>query len=159
MPHLIISAFDASKTHGAATFFTDRILPTHLQVCVIVIPYKSIWGSSSRRSSATLAVLVVLAVCAGLVGCFFVVLLTKGVSNEIRLRAQLLQQHEARKEAEIKCSQKSIVFASMSHDLRTPLAAIIGLIDICLCEAGESTELESNLLQMKSCAENLLGKE
>eukprot|EP00250_Pteridium_aquilinum_P016449 c23106_g1_i1 orf=2167-4776(+) len=93
----------------------------------------------------------------GIVGCFFVMLLTKGVSNEMRLRAALIQQLEETKRAETKSSHKSLVFANMSHDLRTPLAAILGLIDLCLCDASEFSELGSNLLQMKSCATNLLG--
>lgn len=113
---------------------------------------------TERRSHTTLAVLVALATCMGLVGCFFVILLTKGVSNEMRLRAALIQQLEETKSAETKSSHKSLVFANMSHDLRTPLAAILGLIDLCLSDASECLELETNLLQMKSCASNLLGK-
>jgi signal transduction histidine kinase len=127
------------------------------QVFVMVLPRNSIWGPTDSRSHVALASLVVLATCVGMVGCFFILVLTKGVSNEIQLRAALFQQLEATKEAESKNSHKSIVFASMSHDLRTPLAAILGLIDLCLCDATESSELESNLFHMKSCATNLLG--
>lgn len=126
-------------------------------VCVVIIPHESIWQMTERRSHTTLAVLVALATCMGLVGCFFVILLTKGVSNEMRLRAALIQQLEETKSAETKSSHKSLVFANMSHDLRTPLAAILGLIDLCLSDASECLELETNLLQMKSCASNLLG--
>lgn len=130
----------------------------HLQVCVVLIRRDSVWGPSDKRSHTILALLLIVAICVGLVGCFFIVLLTKRVSNEMRLRAALIQQLEATKQAENKSSHKSIVFASMSHDLRTPLAAILGLIDLCLCDAVESSELESNLSQMKSCATNLLGE-
>ncbi|CAM6028318.1 unnamed protein product [Sphagnum balticum] len=126
-------------------------------VFVMVLPRNSIWGPTDSRSHVALASLVVLATCVGMVGCFFILVLTKGVSNEIQLRAALFQQLEATKEAESRNSHKSIVFASMSHDLRTPLAAILGLIDLCLCDATESSELESNLFHMKSCATNLLG--
>ncbi|MCO5557036.1 hypothetical protein L7F22_010591 [Adiantum nelumboides] len=126
-------------------------------VCVVVIPRHSIWRMTEKRNHITLAVLVALATCMGLVGCFFVILLTKGVSNEMRLRAALIQQLEETKSAETKSSHKSLVFANMSHDLRTPLAAILGLIDLCLSDAAEFSELETNLLQIKSCASNLLG--
>ncbi|CAK9221271.1 unnamed protein product [Sphagnum jensenii] len=126
-------------------------------VFVMVLPRNSIWGPTDSRSHVALASLVVLATCVGMVGCFFILVLTKGVSNEIQLRAALFQQLEATKQAESRNSHKSIVFASMSHDLRTPLAAILGLIDLCLCDATESSELESNLFHMKSCATNLLG--
>ncbi|KAL3697509.1 hypothetical protein R1sor_011585 [Riccia sorocarpa] len=126
-------------------------------VCVILIPRDSLWGSSDKQSHTIFALLLILAICVGLVGCLFIVLLTKGISNEKCLREALYQQEEATKEAENRSNQKSIVFASMSHDLRTPLAAILGLIDLCLCDAVGASELESNLSQMKSCATNLLG--
>ncbi|KAH7422043.1 hypothetical protein KP509_13G087900 [Ceratopteris richardii] len=136
-------------------------LPIHLSeetlVYVVVIPHNYIWNATEKRSHTMLAVLVALATCMGLVGCFFVVLLTKGVSNEMRLRAALIRQLEETKSAETRSSHKSLVFANMSHDLRTPLAAILGLIDLCLSDVMECSELETNLLQMKSCASNLLG--
>ncbi|KAI5083394.1 hypothetical protein GOP47_0003137 [Adiantum capillus-veneris] len=135
--------------------------PLHLAgatvVCTVILPYTSIWGLTERWSHITIAVLVALATTMGIVGCFFVILLTKGVSNEMRLRAALIQQLEETKRAETKSNHKSLVFANMSHDLRTPLAAILGLIDLCLCDAPEFSELGSNLIQMKSCATNLLG--
>lgn len=126
-------------------------------VCTVILPYTSLWGLTQRWSHITIAVLVALATTMGIVGCFFVMLLTKGVSNEMRLRAALIQQLEETKRAETKSNHKSLVFANMSHDLRTPLAAILGLIDLCLCDASEFSELGSNLVQMKSCATNLLG--
>ena len=129
-----------------------------MQVCTVIVPYHSVWGMTEKRSQMTLAVLIALGTCMGLVGCFFIILLTKGISNEMRLRASLIQQLEETKRAESKSNHKSLVFANMSHDLRTPLAAILGLIDLCLCDATELSELESNLIQMKSCATNLLGK-
>mgnify|MGYP000701069320 len=129
-----------------------------MQVCTVIVPYHSIWGMTEKRSQMTLAVLIALGTCMGLVGFFFIILLTKGISNEMRLRASLIQQLEETKRAESKSNHKSLVFANMSHDLRTPLAAILGLIDLCLCDATELSELESNLIQMKSCATNLLGK-
>ncbi|CAM6098136.1 unnamed protein product [Calypogeia fissa] len=125
-------------------------------VCVILVPRESIWGTSDRRSRVVFALLLALSLSVGFLGCFFIVLLTRGISSEMRLRAALIRQLEATKQAENKSSHKSIMFASMSHDLRTPLAAILGLIDLCLCDAMESSELESNLSQMKSCATNLL---
>lgn len=147
------------EIHGARYIIDSA--PLHLSgatlVCTVILPYTSVWGLTEKRSHITLAVLVALATSMGIVGCFFVMLLTKGVSNEMRLRAALIQQLEETKRAETKSSHKSLVFANMSHDLRTPLAAILGLIDLCLCDASEFSELGSNLIQMRSCATNLLG--
>ncbi|KAG6554359.1 hypothetical protein Mapa_004276 [Marchantia paleacea] len=154
-------SFQASSVKIDGTLYVLNSAPVQVAqstlVVVVLIPRDSVWGPSDKRSHTILALLLILAICVGLVGCFFIVLLTKGVSNEMRLRAALIQQLEATKQAENKSSHKSIVFASMSHDLRTPLAAILGLIDLCLCDAMEMSELESNLSQMKSCATNLLG--
>ncbi|MCO5560949.1 hypothetical protein L7F22_014569 [Adiantum nelumboides] len=147
------------EIHGARYVLDSA--PLHLGgatlVCTVVIPYTSIWGLTQKWSRITIAVLVALATTMGIVGCFFVILLTKGVSHEMRLRAALIQQLEETKRAETKSNHKSLVFANMSHDLRTPLAAILGLIDLCLCDASEFSEQGSNLIQMKSCATNLLG--
>ncbi|KAH7331864.1 hypothetical protein KP509_20G054200 [Ceratopteris richardii] len=167
MPHfpyistLEDESFTVNKLEIEGIQYTIDSGPLHLAgatlVCTVVLPYSSIWGLTQRWSHITLAVLVALATTMGIVGCFFVKLLTKGVSNEMRLRAALIQQLEETKRAETKSNHKSLVFANMSHDLRTPLAAILGLIDLCLSDASEFSELGSNLLQMKSCATNLLG--
>lgn len=127
------------------------------QVCVVLIPREGLLGMTDKRSHTVLALLLTLSICVGVLGCFFVALLTRGLTTEMHLRAALIKQLEATKQAENKSSHKSIMFASMSHDLRTPLAAILGLIDLCLCDTLEPSELESNLSQMKSCATNLLG--
>jgi signal transduction histidine kinase len=133
------------------------LIVSAVQVVVVIIPRDSLWGTSQRRSYEVLAVLLALSLSAGALGIFFIILLTRGITAELRLKNSLIRQQEATKEAENRSSHKSIMFASMSHDLRTPLAAILGLIDLCLCDVMESSELESNLSQMKTCATSLLG--
>ena len=72
------------------------------------------------------------------------------------LSLQNNQQKEHHQQSERKSNHKSIVFANMSHDLRTSLAAIIGLIDLCCYDAAKGSELEANLFQMNTCASDLL---
>lgn len=63
---------------------------------------------------------------------------------------------EVTQQAERKSMNKSIAFASASHDVRTSLAAITGLIDLSLNSISE-LEIHTNLEQMSSCASDLLG--
>ncbi|GKU99371.1 hypothetical protein SLEP1_g12230 [Rubroshorea leprosula] len=52
---------------------------------------------------------------------------------------------------------KSLAFASASHDIRTPLAAITELIRISKDEVLHGSNLKSNLKDMESCTKDLLG--
>ncbi|KAK1277687.1 Histidine kinase CKI1 [Acorus gramineus] len=73
------------------------------------------------------------------------------------LRASLVKQKEATQQAERKAVNKSIAFANASHDVRTLLAAISGLIELCRKDIGLQAELEESLKQMESCATDLMG--
>ncbi|GLJ41537.1 hypothetical protein SUGI_0859670 [Cryptomeria japonica] len=143
-----------------ASYIVDST-PIHLagttMVCVVIIPCKSIWGHMEKQGHTTLILLIILAACMLFISCAFIFLLTRAGNREMHLSAALIQQLDATKQAERKNNQKNIAFARMSHDLRTSLAAIIGLIDLCHYDVVEGSELEMNLLQMNSCANNLLG--
>lgn len=76
----------------------------------------------------------------------------------MHLCAALIKQMEATQQAERKSTNKSIAFAKASHDVRSSLAGIIGLIEICHNEVAPRSELEINLVQMESCTKDLLGK-
>lgn len=81
----------------------------------------------------------------------------RATRREILLSAALIKQMEATQQAERKSMNKSIAFASASHDVRTSLAAIAGLIDLSLSSVSPQEEIRTNLEQMSSCASNLLG--
>ncbi|GLJ40515.1 hypothetical protein SUGI_0835650 [Cryptomeria japonica] len=142
-----------------ASYIVDST-PIHLagttMVCVVIIPCKSIWGDMNEQGHTTLILLIILAACMFFISCVFAFFLTQAGNREMHLCTALIQQLEATEQAERKSNKKSIVFARMSHDLRTSLAAIIGLIGLCHYDAAEGSELEMNLLQMNSCASNLL---
>ncbi|KAL2644281.1 hypothetical protein R1flu_011868 [Riccia fluitans] len=109
-------------------------------VCVILIPRNSLWGGSDKQSHTIFALLLILAICVGVVGCLFIILLTKGISNEKRLREALFQQEEATKQAEIKSNLKSIVFARILNSI----------LDMSKIEAGklQLEEAEFDLLDV-----------
>ncbi|PNY15488.1 histidine kinase cki1-like protein [Trifolium pratense] len=71
---------------------------------------------------------------------------------------------EATEQAERKHMNKSLAFASASHDVRAYLAGLVGLIEMSsklLVSNSEldkpHSELETNLKQMDNCAQDLLG--
>lgn len=78
--------------------------------------------------------------------------------QETFLQANIIRLKDAVQQAERKSMNKSLAFASASHDVRTSLAGISGLIEICRSDVPLNSELDANLVQMNSCASKLLGK-
>ncbi|KAL5560994.1 hypothetical protein UlMin_030741 [Ulmus minor] len=75
----------------------------------------------------------------------------------MQLCSALIKQMEATEQAERKSMNKSLAFASASHDIRAALAGITGLIEICNEEAALLPELYiNNLRQMDACTKDLL---
>lgn len=70
--------------------------------------------------------------------------------NETKLMAVL------KDEADDKTASKSLFLATMSHDLRSPLHAIIGISDIMVAQRDISGNNRSMLLHIKSAGETLL---
>lgn len=85
-------------------------------------------------------------------------LLQSAQLHETFLRADLIKQKGIIQQAERKSMNKSLAFASASHDIRTSLAGIIGLIEICRGDTPQNSELYRNLEQMNGCVSKLLGK-
>lgn len=52
---------------------------------------------------------------------------------------------------------KSLAFARASHDVRASLAAIIGSIRLCSVKVALGSDLQENLTQAETNAEDLLG--
>ena len=78
--------------------------------------------------------------------------------REMHLCVSLIKQMEATQQAERKSMNKSLAFASASHDIRAALAGLTGLIEMSYGEVIPGSELEVNLKQMGVCTEDLLGK-
>ena len=78
--------------------------------------------------------------------------------REMHLCLSLIKQMEATQQAERKSMNKSLAFASASHDIRAALAGLTGLIEMSYGEVIPGSEMEANLKQMGVCTEDLLGK-
>ncbi|KAL8143360.1 hypothetical protein V2J09_016392 [Rumex salicifolius] len=117
---------------------------------VIIIPREYIMGKVDERTLRTLIILISVSLCILIIGCICIFILTTGVSKEMKLRAALISQLEARRRAEASSNFKS------HHELRTPMAAVIGLLDILLCDDYLSNEQFAMITQIRKCSTALL---
>ncbi|KAK1680387.1 hypothetical protein QYE76_041235 [Lolium multiflorum] len=98
---------------------------------------------------AVVSVVCLLAAMA-VVACFFMArALWRSGSREAALQGDLMRQKEALQQAERKSMNKSNAFASASHDIRSSLAAVVGLIDVSRTEARANPNLTYYLDQME----------
>ncbi|XP_061367732.1 histidine kinase 1 isoform X2 [Gastrolobium bilobum] len=125
-------------------------------VGVIIIPRKYIMGKVDERAFKTLVILISASLCILVIGCVCILILTNGVSKEMNLRAELINQLEARRKAEASSNYKSQFLANMSHELRTPMAAVIGLLDILISDDCLTNEQYSTVTQIRKCSTALL---
>ncbi|XP_077246596.1 histidine kinase 1 [Tasmannia lanceolata] len=125
-------------------------------VGVIIIPRKYIMGKVDERALTTLIILISASLCILVIGCVCIMILTSGVSKEMKLRAELISHLDARRRAEASSNYKSQFLANMSHELRTPMAAVIGLLDILLCDDCLTNEQFAMVTQIRICSTALL---
>ncbi|XP_041020043.1 LOW QUALITY PROTEIN: histidine kinase 1-like [Juglans microcarpa x Juglans regia] len=125
-------------------------------VGVIIIPRKNIMGKVDERAFKTLVILISASLCILFIGCICILILTNGVSKEMKLRAELISHLDARRRAEASSNYKSQFLANMSHELRTPMAAVIGLLDILICDDCLTNEQYATVTQIRKCSTALL---
>lgn len=142
------------KQYYMDTFFLNlKRLPI---VGVIIIPREYIMGKADERAYKTLIILISASVCILAIGCICILILTNGVSKEMKLRAELISHLDARRKAEASNNYKSHFLANMSHELRTPMAAIIGLLEILKSDDQLTNEQYSTVCQIKKSSYALL---
>ncbi|KAK1321997.1 Histidine kinase 1 [Acorus calamus] len=113
-------------------------------------------GKVDQIGFTTLIILIAASICTLAIGCVCILILTSGISKEMRLRAELISQLDARRRAEASSNCKSQFLANMSHELRTPMAAVIGLLDILMCDDYLTTEQFATITQIRKCSTALL---
>ncbi|KAF8036783.1 hypothetical protein BT93_C2482 [Corymbia citriodora subsp. variegata] len=112
----------------------------------------------NSHGSTRLLLLLMISVAVGVIAiCSLVFLIVRTRVREMHLRAALIKQMEATRQAESKSMSKSNAFAQASHDVRASLAGIMGLVDISYDEVSPGSELEKNLKQIEACAKDLMG--
>lgn len=128
------------------------------QVYVLAVPQDGLVSFVHKSTKHALVLLIVMIVMI-LISVFnFVVLNAIVGRREMHLCASLIKQMEATQQAERKSMNKSLAFASASHDVRNSLAGLTCLIEKSFEEVTPGSELEISLKQMDACTKDLLGK-
>ncbi|KAG6749800.1 hypothetical protein POTOM_046870 [Populus tomentosa] len=126
-------------------------------VYALAFPYNGLARSvkKSIKISLILFIIMIAAIFVSIVT--FIVLVVRSTRREMHLCSALIKQMEATQQAERKSMNKSLAFASASHDIRAALVGITGLIEICYAEVHADSELDTNLQQMDGCTKDLVG--
>lgn len=111
-----------------------------------------------KSRKVAMLLLIVLIVTLVIFLLSFVFTIVRAAKREMHLCANLIKQMEATQKAERKSMNKILAFASASHDVRAALAGITGLIEMCYDDVAPGSELDTNLRQMDTCANDLLGR-
>lgn len=127
------------------------------QVHVLAVPKNGFVSSNLNYKKKGLILLIVTMVTIFIALFSFLFTNCRATRREMHLCASLIKQCEATQQAEKKNMNKSIAFASASHDVRASLAGITGLIEISYELVAPGSELHTNLKQMNDCTQDLLG--
>ncbi|MBO4684136.1 MAG: hypothetical protein J5600_02275, partial [Desulfovibrio sp.] len=118
---------------------------------VAVIPYGVLdeviagLGASMGRGAVLCAVLLACGVVLAFLPCVWVA------------RRQMLEIQDARDRAEAASRSKSEFLSNMSHDIRTPMNAIVGLTGIARSHMDETARVEDCLKKIMIAGKQLLG--
>ncbi|KAI3980711.1 hypothetical protein MKX01_025276 [Papaver californicum] len=124
---------------------------------VLAFPHKGLLRRLvSQNNPVSFWLMVFIVVSVFLSPLLFVVLICRGAKREMVLCATLIKQMEATQQAERRSMNKTMAFASANHDIRGSIAAIIGLVDLCLADISHRSGLKNNLSQMKASSLDLL---
>ncbi|KAL6861923.1 hypothetical protein ACP4OV_017623 [Aristida adscensionis] len=108
-----------------------------------------------EASIAVVAVVCALVVAAAAACVLMSRKLRRAAAREASLNADLVLQKEALRQAERKSMNKSNAFARASHDIRSALAAIAGLVEVTRPEAHGHLNVLDNLNQINVCTNKL----
>ncbi|KAL3604773.1 hypothetical protein D5086_005632 [Populus alba] len=126
-------------------------------VYALAFPYNELASSVNKSIKISLILFIIMIAAIFISIVSFILLVVMAARREIHLCSALIKQMEATQQAERKSMNKSLAFASASHDIRAALAGITGLIEICYAEVRVGSELDTNLRQMDGCTKDLIG--
>nr|APR64062.1 hypothetical protein [Populus tomentosa] len=126
-------------------------------VYALAFPYSGLASSVNRSIKISLILFIIMIAVIFVSIVSFILLVVRSARRQMHLCSALIKQMEATQQAERKSMNKSLAFASASHDIRAALAGITGLIEICYAEVRAGSELDTNLQQMDGCTKDLVG--
>ncbi len=133
-------------------------LPNSVWYLVTLMPYGALnesvesLGTRSLVASATVCVVILLSLIAVFVWYF---MLNRAQMKELEEARHLAE--EARKEAEIASKSKGEFLSNMSHDIRTPMNAIVGMTAIATAHMDDPQQVQNCLKKITMSSRHLLG--
>ena len=133
-------------------------LPNSVWYLVTLMPYGSLnesvetLGSRSLTASAAVCTLILLSLIA-----LFLRYLSLNRAQLKELEEARQQAEEARQEAEIASKSKGEFLSNMSHDIRTPMNAIVGMTAIATAHMDDPQQVQNCLKKITMSSKHLLG--
>lgn len=126
-------------------------LPASEWYLITILPYGTLDEAVEKQSQQSLLVFI-LSCCIILLTLFFIFVKYFRMNT-----AQLLELAEAKRAAEEANRSKSEFLSNMSHDIRTPMNAIVGMTTIALTNIGDMGRVENCLKKIVLSSKHLLG--
>ncbi len=168
-PEDFIAAFEAAMKEGSDYSTMVQIegvrqhmyassLPNSVWYLVTLMPYgalnESVEGLGTRSLAASAAV------CAVVLLSLIVLFLRYLILNQAQvkeLEEARQSAEEARQEAEIASKSKGEFLSNMSHDIRTPMNAIVGMTAIATAHIDDPQQVQNCLRKITMSSRHLLG--
>lgn len=133
-------------------------LPNSVWYLVTLMPYGSL--NESVKTLGTRSMLASAAVCAVILFVLIVLFLRYFTLNHAQVKELEEAKHlaeEAQKEAEIASKSKGEFLSNMSHDIRTPMNAIVGMTAIATAHMDDPVQVQNCLKKITMSSRHLLG--
>ncbi len=152
------AAMKASKDYsamvqvdGVRQHMYASTLPNSVWYIVTFMPYGAL--NESVESLGSRSVLACVIVCLIILLSLFIMFLRYFTMN----RAQMKELEEARQEAEMASRSKGEFLSNMSHDIRTPMNAIVGMTAIATAHIDDTQQVQNCLKKITISSRHLLG--
>ncbi|XP_022719520.1 histidine kinase CKI1-like [Durio zibethinus] len=140
------------------TFYCSTIGIAGVQtVYVLAYPRHRLISLIQKNSKLSLMLLVLMFISIVIALGIFIFFSIRAARREMFLCAAFVKQMNATQQAERKSMFKTQTYLRANHDIRSSLAAITTLLELCHDDANPHSELAANLAQIKTCTKDLLG--
>lgn len=139
------------KMYGERRHVYCSALPNSVWYLVTLMPYGALNESVETLGTRSL--------CAAMCGCVVILIALFAVFfGYFKLnRAQVKELEEAKQEAENASRSKSEFLSNMSHDIRTPMNAIVGMTAIATAHIDDPQQVHNCLKKIALSSKHLLG--
>ncbi len=146
------------QVEGVRQHMYASSLPNSVWYLVTLMPYGALNESVETLGSRSLAASSI--VCIVILLTLIVVFLRYIAMNQAQMKLLEEAKHqaeEARQEAEIASKSKGEFLSNMSHDIRTPMNAIVGMTAIAMAHMDDPQQVQNCLKKITMSSRHLLG--